>query len=249
MNQASISKKNYTPYLVIQSPEKNKTNFIIYKERTTIGRLKDINDISLEPDLQKLITRHMHCSIEYENNICWIIDNASKNGTFLKRDNSVNRINGKEKLTNNDIILVLGSINKNGDVVYWEIKYVDPQATEEVGKVFTNQSIEYDWVQAKLYIFKEKSKIEIKGLTPQEHKLIRFMQQKNINNGNTAVMCSYDEIFEAIWDELKDTKSKNDVNHLIACLRKKIEVNPDNPKYLLNIRGMGYRLITNSDII
>ena len=72
------------------------------------------------------------------------------------------------------------------------------------------------------------------------------MQQKNQNNKNTVVMCSFEEIIEAIWEDQKMIHSKNDVNHLIAGLRKKIEPSATEPKFLQNIRGMGYRLITKS---
>jgi DNA-binding winged helix-turn-helix (wHTH) protein len=249
MISKKIPVKGNNPYLIIDSPLKKKSKFILIKEKSILGRLKTINDISLEPDPQKLITRYMHCSIEFENNSYWVIDNASKNGTFIRKDNIVKKINGKEKLYNNNLIQILGSIDKNSNPHYWEIRFIDPLATVEALKIFDYHYIEYDWIQAKLFICTNEDKQEIKGLTPQEHKLIRFMQQKNKNNGNTSVMCSYEEIIEAVWEQYKITRTKNDVNHLIAVLRKKIEKNPDNPKYLLNIRGMGYRLMSNKVIV
>jgi len=82
------------------------------------------------------------------------------------------------------------------------------------------------------------------GLSPQEHKLLRYMDQRNKNNNNVSVMCAFEELISAIWDEFSETRTKNDVNHLIWGLRKKIENDPQNQKFLQNIRGMGYRLIT-----
>ena len=58
-------------------------------------------------------------------------------------------------------------------------------------------------------------------------------------------MCTYDEIITTIWDEFSETRIKNDVIRLIWGLRKKIEADPQNPKFVQNIKGMGYRLITN----
>lgn len=241
-------KQQLLPHLMIESPSDQKKTIQIKKDKLIIGRLKAENTISLEPDPQRLITRYMHCSIEYEINSYWILDNASKNGTFIQHLNQTKRICGKERLNNNDTILILGSIDPDGTPKYWRLTFVDPNATEDINNLFQQNYLDYDWIQAKLFRHENKQKKEIMGLSPQEHKLIRFMQQKNFNNKNVAVMCSYDEIIEAVWDELKITKSKNDVNHLIAGLRKKIEDDQENPKYLINIRGMGYRLITKTNI-
>jgi hypothetical protein len=248
MNSKKKISKLTLPYLVINNNGIKKQKLPIEKDKLIIGRLKTANDISLEPDTQKLITRYMHCSIELENNTYWLIDNASKNGTFIKKNNVIKRITGKEKLSSNDFIMILSNIDSEGNPNYWELEFIDPTATEDASCVVNKNNLDYDWVQAKLFINSGNHKVEIKGLTPQEHKLIRFMHQKNKNNGNISVMCSFEEIIEAVWDEIKITRTKNDVNHLIAALRKKIENDPDDPKFLINIRGMGYRLITSISI-
>ncbi len=236
------------PHLLVKKENILLKTYKISKNKTLIGRLKNTNDLSLDDDPQKLVTRHMHCSIEIENNVYWLVDNASKNGTFIKKDKNIKRVNGREKLSSNDLILILKRIDKNGEPHYWEIEFKDPIATEDVNGVITKNYLEYDWIQAKLFIITGNNKVEAKGLTPQEHKLIRFMQQKNKSNGDISVMCSFDEIIDAVWDEIRTTRTKNDVNHLVASLRKKIENDPDDPKYLINIRGMGYRLITSVSI-
>jgi len=237
------------PYLLIGNNEKKKFKFPITKDKIIIGRLKNSNDISLEPDSQKLVTRYMHCSIELENNSYWIIDNASKNGTFIKKDEQVKKIIGKEKLSNNDLILILSNIDRDGNPNYWELDFKDPLSTNDAKLITNNKTLEYDWIQAKLFINSGNHKVEVKGLTLQEHKLIRFMYQKNKSNGNISVMCSFEEIIGAVWEDIKITRSKNDVNHLIAALRKKLENDPDDPKFLISIRGMGYRLITSINIL
>ena len=58
------------------------------------------------------------------------------------------------------------------------------------------------------------------------------------------VMCTYDEIISALWEDAY-SHTTNDVNHVVAALRKKIEDDHKTPKFLINIRGMGYRLNTN----
>jgi len=247
MKKDTKIKKLSKPYLEINSPEKKRLKFEIKDEKVIIGRLKDVNDIALEPDDQKLVTRYMHCSIELKNGVYWLIDNDSKNGTFLKRDKIIKKIDGEIKLQNHDLILILAKINSESNPQYWEIEFNDPQATDNARQILGEQYIEYDWVQAKLFLINGTNRNEIVGLSPQEHKLLRYMDQRNKNNNNVSVMCTFEELIAAIWEEFSETRTKNDVNHLIWGLRKKIENDPQNPRFLQNIRGMGYRLITNPE--
>ncbi|MHB2149969.1 winged helix-turn-helix domain-containing protein [Calditrichota bacterium LG25] len=239
------NKKIIMPTLIINGPTKKQVRFKIQPQKTIIGRFSKVNDIALEPDEQKLVTRYMHCSIEYRNGIYWLVDNDSKNGTFLKRNNIITRVRGEIKLENLDLILIMAKINSQSEPEYWQIEFVDPQATDNAGQFMNDRYIEYDWLQAKLFLICGSKRKEISGLSPPEHKLLRYMDQRNKNNGNVPVMCTYDELISAIWEESSETRSKNDINHLIWGLRKKIENDPQNPQFLQNIRGMGYRLITN----
>lgn len=231
------------PYLIITSLEGEQKKRSLTKDKTLIGRLPEINDISLHPDPQNLITRHMHCFIEVRSSTGWLVDNASKNGSFIKRNNVMQKVTGEIKLQNNDCIMILGKISDNENIQYWELLYQDPLSTNdlETGKTI----LIYDWIQAKLFINKDGKHKEVCSLTPLEHKLLRFMDQKNKLNNNVPVMCTYDELISAIWDDIY-THTANDVNHIVAALRKKIEPDFKNPVYLVNIRGLGYRFITNT---
>jgi DNA-binding response OmpR family regulator len=216
---------------------------ILTKDKMLIGRVPEINDISLHPDPQNLITRYMHCFIEIRNSIAWLVDNASKNGTFIRRNNIMQKITGEIKLQNNDCIMILGKLNDHENVQYWELLYQDPLSTNDVENNKTN--LIYDWIQAKLFMNKDGKHKEVCSLTPLEHKLLRFMDQKNKLNNNVPVMCTYDELIAAIWDDIY-AHTANDVNHIVAALRKKIEPDFKSPVFLVNIRGLGYRFITNS---
>jgi len=230
------------PYLILKSLNGDQTNFTIKNERLLIGRLPDLNDIALQPDTQNLVTRHMHCFIEIRNSTGWLIDNASKNGTFLKRNSLLQKISGEIKLQDNDCIMILGEINENEDPKYWQLTYIDPLATKDI--VNEQTTIVYDWIQAKVIITRDGKQEVINSLTPLEHKLFRYMDQKNKQNNNVPVMCTYDELISAIWDDVY-SHTPNDVNHIIAALRKKIEKDYKNPEIIVNIRGIGYRFITN----
>lgn len=246
MKNSSKIKKFMSQYLEISGPEKKPFKFEIADEKVIFGRLADVNDIVLNPDPQKLVTRHMHCSIELKNGVYWIIDNDSKNGTFYKRDKVIKKVQGEIKLTNHDLILILAKINSESDPEYWEIQFNDPLATNRAIEIQGDKYIEYDWIQAKLFLFNGSYQNEIEGLSPLEHKLLRYMDQRNKNNNNVSVMCTYEELISSIWDEFSETHTKNEVNHLVWGLRKKIEDDLQKPKFLQNIRGMGYSLIIGS---
>lgn len=233
------------PYLQIHGTAGQEHRMDIVGDQITIGRLSDANDIALAPDPHKFITRHMHCAIEKEGGYFWIIDNASKNGTFLRRGSEVSKVQGKDKLESGDVILILVSIADDGKPEYWEITFIDPQATEEAGIEHGKPYLEYDWVQARLFLIGDASRKEIEGLRPQEHSLIRYMDQHNQRNGNVPVMCTYDELIEAVWDELGELHTSNDISRLVWELRQKIEKDTQQPEFLQTIRGMGYRLVTN----
>ena len=230
------------PYLILKSLNGDQTNFTISNEKLLVGRLPDINDIALQPDPQCLVTRHMHCFIELRNSIGWLIDNASRNGTFLKRNNMMQKIVGEIKLQYNDCICILGEINDRSNVKYWELIYKDPLSTKDF--VSEQTTVFYDWIQAKLIINIDGKQEEVNTLTPLEHKILRYMDQRNKHNNNVPVMCSYDELISAVWDD-KYSHTPNDINHIVAALRKKIEKDYKNPSILTNIRGLGYRFITN----
>lgn len=53
---------------------------------------------------------------------------------------------------------------------------------------------------------------------------------------------SREQLLEEIWDCTEDYVSDNTLSVFIKRLRKKIEPDPQNPKYIRTIRGMGYQM-------
>lgn len=52
------------------------------------------------------------------------------------------------------------------------------------------------------------------------------------------------QIFENLWDTYGIEDDVRTVMVHISNLRKKIEPNPENPKYILTVRGVGYKLVS-----
>ena len=51
-------------------------------ERVTVGRLPEVNDIALQPDPERLVTREAHCTLEREGAHWFLVDGGSLNGTY-----------------------------------------------------------------------------------------------------------------------------------------------------------------------
>ena len=72
-------------------------------------------------------------------------------------------------------------------------------------------------------------------LTSIEYKLLLIL----IQNKNTVL--SRSKILEKLWDVTYDFVNDNTLTVYIKRLREKIEDNSADPKYILTVRGMGYK--------
>ncbi len=77
---------------------------------------------------------------------------------------------------------------------------------------------------------------EIVNLTLMEVKLLRHL----IENAGKAV--SRKTILEEVWDLHEDTDTRA-IDNFIVRLRKYLEDEPNNPRILLTVRGVGYKFV------
>lgn len=75
---------------------------------------------------------------------------------------------------------------------------------------------------------------ELVEITPTEFKLLSLFVR---SRGRTL---SRDHILDAVWGSGTFVNPRAVDNHIVG-LRRKIEPEPDVPRYLVNVRGMGYR--------
>jgi DNA-binding response OmpR family regulator len=73
-------------------------------------------------------------------------------------------------------------------------------------------------------------------LTLMEAKLLRHLIQ---SQGRTVTRKS---ILEDVWGLREDTDTRA-IDNFIVRLRRYIEADPSKPKYLLTVRGLGYRFV------
>lgn len=74
----------------------------------------------------------------------------------------------------------------------------------------------------------------IVSLTPKEFDILYFLAQ------NRGEVFTKEQIYRAVWSEDYLLDDSN-IMAFIRKLRKKIEPNPDAPKYILTIWGIGYK--------
>jgi DNA-binding response OmpR family regulator len=76
-------------------------------------------------------------------------------------------------------------------------------------------------------------------LTLMEMKLLRFLIE---NEGQTV---SRKTILEDVWNLQEDTDTRA-IDNFIVRLRKYLEDEPNNPKFLRTVRGVGYKFVSGS---
>ncbi|WP_027398805.1 response regulator transcription factor [Anaerovorax odorimutans] len=73
------------------------------------------------------------------------------------------------------------------------------------------------------------------SLTAKEFHILKILIE------NPKQIFSADQIFELTWKTNCLEGDSRTVMVYISTLRKKLEINPINPKYIINIRGVGYK--------
>ncbi len=76
--------------------------------------------------------------------------------------------------------------------------------------------------------------------TRREMEIIEYL------NANTDRPVSRDELLNRVWGYARDLELETrTVDIHIAKIRRKIEADPAQPRYLTTVRGRGYRLLSN----
>ncbi len=72
--------------------------------------------------------------------------------------------------------------------------------------------------------------------TPLEFQLLRFFAK------NRGTVLTRDQLLDQVWGEENVVISLRTIDSHMASIRKKLEEDPSNPKFIINIRGVGYKL-------
>jgi hypothetical protein len=207
-------------------------------DRVTVGRLAEVNDISLEPDPEHLVTRAEHCVFERTGDAWSIADGGGVNGTFVRRGGQLRQVAGRMPLRSGDVVCLLASIPHQGDPLYFELAFetsADSQATRAAQAHDLEDCLSYDPDEARLVLVHEGEQHEL-HIRAQAHKLVRYMAER------APALCTHEELMHAVWGD-EPMHSREELAKLVWELRRELE--PFDAGHLIeNERRLGYRLRT-----
>ncbi len=225
-------------------------SLVLAKERVTVGRLTELNDVALEPDPELFVSRTTHCALERVGARWYVVDGGSVNGTFLRRGDTLRRVEGREALQDGDVVCVLASVD-DGVRRYFELAFrqvnggqatrAAPVADLAASAPSTDTCLAYDSDAARLVLRRGSGDHEVQ-LRPQAHRLVRHMAERNAAAGGTSVLCSHDELMQAVWGD-EPMHTRLELARLVWELRRELRrLGADD--LVESERGRGYRLRT-----
>lgn len=142
-------------------------------------------------------------------------DLGSTNGTYLNGE----RVRAPMELRDGDRIQI-------GDV---PLIFHDPSVTYRETAL---PALEVDLVAGVVRVNREPVELSAK-----EFALLAYLYE------HQGRVCPKDEIGQAVWPEYEDAVYDYQIENLVGRLRRKIEPDPSEPKTLLTLRGLGYKLL------
>lgn len=216
-----------TPLLVIRRQGADPTQIEWSKPELAIGR-ENANDIIIDHPLAS----RRHARLEQDEHGFSVRDLDSTNGTYVNGE----RITGACALHNQDRVWVADT----------EIVFTDPEATQkgplpaEVLKRLRAaeeaEAIRLDGRAKDVYI---QGNLLVPPLTVKEFQLLDLLYT------HKGQVISKDDIAKGVWDY--EVYDYNAIDALVYRLRQRIETDPGNPRYLVTVRGFGYKLLTQAE--
>jgi pSer/pThr/pTyr-binding forkhead associated (FHA) protein len=210
------------PLLVIRRQDSSVTQLEWNKPVLTLGR-DGANDIIIDHPLAS----RRHARLERDESGYFVHDLDSTNGTYVNGD----RIEGVHMLRNQDKVWVADT----------EIIFNDPEATQkgplpaEILKRVraAEEAVRLDSRAKEVYV---QGKLLEPPLTVKEFQLLELLYT------HKGQVISKDEIAQNVWDY--EVYDYNAIDALVYRLRQRIEQDPGNPRFLVTVRGFGYKLLT-----
>jgi hypothetical protein len=238
-----MESRGRTAEVVVSGPNGDEAHTVaLAGTRATVGRLPELNDIGLQPDPQRIVSRAGHCAFERDGPAWFVVDGGSVNGTFLRRGSDVQRVRGRTPLREGDVVCVLAAVDDAGGRRFFELAFhsdADSEATRAApGPVDANARLTYDPEQARLVLTRGGERHDI-PIRAQAHRLVRRLAER------APALCTHDDLMRAVWAD-EPMHSREELAKLVWELRKKLE--PFGAEHLIeNERRLGYRLRTSGD--
>ncbi len=162
----------------------------------------------------KRISRE-HARLLRQNRKTVLEDAGSTNGTFLNDE----QIREPMELADGDRISI-------GDVTF---VFHDPETTLRDSSAI---ELEIDRSSGIVRINRR-----VVALSPKEFLLLAYLYD------HRGQVCAKDEIGRAVWPEYREGVYDYQIENLVRRLRNRLEPDPENVRLLLNLRGLGYKLV------
>jgi hypothetical protein len=209
------------PILIIRRPDASSSQLEWSKPVLTVGR-DSANDLVIDHPLAS----RRHARLEHDDQGYFVRDLESTNGTYVNGT----KIEGARQLHNQDTIWV-------ADV---ELIFSDPQATQK-GPLPIEVLKRVRAMEEGIWIDDRAKDVYIAGrlieppLTVKEFQLLELLYTRK------GQVISKDEIAKYVWDY--QVYDYNAIDALVYRLRQRIENDPGSPRYIVTVRGFGYKLV------
>jgi len=250
----SVAVEAESAELVVVGPGGVRIATVPLAERVTVGRLPELNDVPLQPDPELFVSRTAHCVLESVGGHWEVVDGGSVNGTFLRRGGKLERVDGRAVLRDGDAVCVLASVGADGARHYFELGFrqvARGQATRAAPVSAVRATapsaagcVIYDPQAARL-VLRQRGTLHEIHLRPQGHRLVRHMAERNAAAGDTPVLCTHDELMQAVWQD-EPMHTRLELARLVWELRRELR-RFDAEDLVESERGRGYRLRTCPD--
>jgi len=213
--------QSFNPRIVVRTSSGHRHELPLPDRPLLIGRSRDC-DLILEDDY---VSRR-HARIESRNGKFLIVDENSRNGTVVRGQ----RIRAPCELRHDDEIRI------GGTVLFFLISDPEEATTQRLEPLSDAQ------IACPIQVDTQSWDVRIEGkkldgkLSVLEFKLLAHLYRK------AGAVCSRDELGSELWGEGAYTFEM--LHQLVHRLKRRIEPDPGNPRFILSIPGVGYRLHT-----
>lgn len=211
-----------SPLLVIRRQNSSPTQIEWAQTALSIGR-DTANDIIIDHPLAS----RRHARLEYDGDGYTVRDLGSTNGTFVNGD----KVDGARMLHNQDRIWVADT----------EIIFNDPEATQKGPLPIEILKQVQSAVESPLRIDGRAKEVYISGVQLDPPLTVKEFQLLELLYSHIGEVISKEEIAKSVWDY--EVYDYNAIDALIYRLRQRIEIDSGLPKFIVTVRGFGYKLV------
>lgn len=204
--------------LLARSGPHRGTAYLLGPTITTLGRGDD-NDIVIDSGH---VSRY-HARLRWDGEHYVLEDPGSKNGVLLNG----RRLDAPGPLRQGDMIELPG-VTFVFEVVQDTVTFVAPATPEPP----PGATLHVDPVTAEVHVRDERV-----SLGAKEYLALAYLYSQH------GALVTKETLAGAVWPEYQGDVSDYNIEQLISRLRRKIEATPEQPKHLLTVRGLGYRLV------